>query len=159
MELFEEIRQAIQSVAPVYAGAGGMVLADGPLPFGDAVGLVIAGVTTIGVAGYATYKTIAEPKVVAKEKAEPITKVPPKQNKYWTATKDAKPILEISYPTAVATVKAGRNIIQPSAYAVAKWFPNSFYEGPHDGGAEEYYPHYHINERHGPPHIWFYCNP
>ena len=93
-----------------------------------------------------------------KDKAEPITKVPPKRTQYWTATSDAKPKLAISYPVAITTVKAGENIIcvdQASAFAVAKWFPNSFYEGPHNGGTEGYYPHYHTG-KHGPPHIWFY---
>ena len=160
LELFEAINQTIQSLTPVYAGAGGIAIVDGPFPFGDIVAIAIVGVTSIGAVGYATYKTIAQPKVVAKEKVEPITKAPPKPKQYWTATSDAKPITEISYTKALSTVKAGGNIIcinYNSALAVAKWFPKSYVDEPH--GEKGYYYHFHIDKNHEAPHIWFFGVP
>ena len=102
----------------------------------------------------------AEPKAITMDKVDAIPKVPPKPTQYWSATSNANKILPLSYPKAIATVKIGGNIIcidKARAFAVAKWFPGSYLEGPH--GGEGYYSHYHISSKHGPPHIWFYETP
>ena len=43
---------------------------------------------------------------------------------------------------------------QAAAYEIAKNYKNSFVEKPHGGSG--YFWHYHINKKHGAPHIWFY---
>ena len=53
-----EIGKAISSMAPAYAACGGAAVADGPLPFGDAVGIVGAALITVGSAGYGSYQAI-----------------------------------------------------------------------------------------------------
>ena len=45
-------------MAPAYAACGGAAVADGPLPFGDAVGIVGAALITVGSAGYGSYQAI-----------------------------------------------------------------------------------------------------
>ena len=47
----EAIGNAFQSLSPAYAGAGGLALADGPLPFGDIAGAIGAAALTIGAIG------------------------------------------------------------------------------------------------------------
>lgn len=83
--------------------------------------------------------------------------MPPKSTQYWMADSNAIPGKSLTYSQAIARVKAGGNIIcidQMRAFAVAKWFPESFLDNPH--GKNGYYPHYHVNKKHGNPHIWFY---
>ena len=160
--LWHGIQKAIQALSPVYAGAGGAAIADGPLPVGDILRIGIIGVATIGAIGYATYDTIVKEKSqstsVPNERVDIIPKAPKRQTQYWTANKNAVPGNSLTYTQALARVKAGGNIIalnRNCALAIAKWFPNSFYELPHGGGKPGYYPHYHIG-KHGDPHIWFY---
>lgn len=59
--------------------------------------------------------------------------------------------------------RQGRNIIcdnQIAAFQIAKWYPEMI--GPeidrdkNGNPIPGHYPHYHINKRHGAPHIWFY---
>jgi RHS repeat-associated core domain len=57
-ELISQVSNAINALKPVYAVAGGAAIADGPLPVGDAIGLVITTVATAGAIGYGIYKTI-----------------------------------------------------------------------------------------------------
>ena len=58
-----EIGTSIKSLTPVYAGCGGASALDGPLPFLDAVGLVISGAATVGAIGYGIYKATQAPAV------------------------------------------------------------------------------------------------
>ena len=51
-----EIGKTIQVTAPAYAGCGGVVISDGPLPFGDLIGLAGATLLTVGVIGYGIYQ-------------------------------------------------------------------------------------------------------
>ena len=51
-----EIGSAMGLLAPAYAGCGGIAVADGPLPIGDAIGLAIAIILTAGVIGYGVYQ-------------------------------------------------------------------------------------------------------
>lgn len=162
-EIWDIFVQTVQSYTPAYAGAGSLAMADGPLPFGDIVGTIGAIGITAGALGHSVYDVVTKPKTISipQEKIDTMLKVPPRSPQYWTADKNAIQGTALTYTEAVARVKAGGNIIcvdQIRAFAVAKWFPNSFYEGPHGGGKEGYYPHYHIN-KHGAPHIWFYTDP
>ncbi len=58
-----EIGKAIGVLSPAYASCGGVALADGPLPFGDAIGLVGAGLITIGAICYGIYEATQAPAV------------------------------------------------------------------------------------------------
>lgn len=53
-----DLANTIITLKPVYASAGGAAIADGPLPFGDIIGLGVAAVTTIGAIAYSTQHTI-----------------------------------------------------------------------------------------------------
>ena len=46
-----EVGQTMEALLPAYAGCGGAAIADGPLPFGDAIGIAGAVVLTIGAIG------------------------------------------------------------------------------------------------------------
>ena len=162
-ELFEAFRQTMQELTPVYAGAGGIALADGPLPFGDIIAGVLMAGTAVGALGYSAYEVITMPKVIAKDKAEAIPRTPPKQIKYWKASKTAERGMPLSYFGAQEEVRRGRNIIcenQIAAIQIVKWYPEMV--GPeidkdkNGNPLPGHYPHYHINYRHGAPHIWFY---
>ena len=52
-----EIGAAISNLAPAYAGCGGAAVADGPLPFGDALAITGAALLTVGAIGYGIYQT------------------------------------------------------------------------------------------------------
>ena len=63
IELFEflemtvsEIGKAMNTMAPAYAGCGGVAVLDGPLPFGDAIAIAGATIITAGVIGYGVYQ-------------------------------------------------------------------------------------------------------
>ena len=56
-----EIGKAISSMSPAYAACGGAVAVDGPLPFGDAIGLIGAAAITIGAVGYGIYQAATAP--------------------------------------------------------------------------------------------------
>ena len=57
----DEIGKAVWALSPVYAGCGGVAIADGPLPFGDAVGIVGAVLLTAGAIGYGIYQAAKAP--------------------------------------------------------------------------------------------------
>ena len=74
-----EIGKAISAMSPAYAACGGAAVADGPLPFGDAIGFIGAAAITIGAAGYGIYQATKAPSTSiskAEEKEKDI--VPPK---------------------------------------------------------------------------------
>ena len=54
---------AMNKIAPAYAACGSAVVMDGPLPFGDVLGLVGALVLSIGSAGYGIAKAALPSKV------------------------------------------------------------------------------------------------
>ena len=162
-ELFETVVQTIQGWTPAYAGAGGIALVDGPLPFGDAIAAGLTVGITVGAIGYSAYKVATIPKATTKDKAEAIPRTPPKQIKYWKASNNAIRGMPLSYLEAQKEVRQGRNIIcdnQIAAFQIAKWYPEMI--GPeidrdkNGNPIPGHYPHYHINKRHGAPHIWFY---
>ena len=62
-EAASEIGKAMRVMSPAYAGCGGAALGDGPLPFGDIVGIVGAVVITLGVIGYGIYQTSQTPAI------------------------------------------------------------------------------------------------
>ena len=65
----DEIGKAVGALSPIYAGCGGVAIADGPLPFGDAVGIVGAVLLTAGAIGYGIYQAAKAPTTsVSKEK-------------------------------------------------------------------------------------------
>ena len=75
-----EIEKAVASIAPVYAGCGGLVVADGPLPFGDILAAAGAAALTVGAIGYGIYQaaqetTVSIPK--SEEKTKTIATTPP----------------------------------------------------------------------------------
>ena len=84
-EFFRDIvvtsgEQAAQ-LAPVYGGCVTAAAADGPFLFGDIAGLAVAGVTTLGIVGYATYKKIDsffDEKTDTKEKETIVAPTEPK---------------------------------------------------------------------------------
>ena len=51
-----EIGKAIGQLTPAYAGCGTAALADGLLPFGDALGIAGAALVTVGAIGYGIYQ-------------------------------------------------------------------------------------------------------
>ena len=53
---FTETGNAIETMAPAYAGCEAAAAADGPLPFGDIVALIGGAALTIGAAGYGIYQ-------------------------------------------------------------------------------------------------------
>ena len=53
-----EIGKAMYQMAPAYQGGGVAALADGALPFGDVLGLVVIGGATIWAVGQGIGKTI-----------------------------------------------------------------------------------------------------
>ncbi|MGY0374233.1 RHS repeat-associated core domain-containing protein [Clostridium sp. JNZ J1-5] len=67
-EFVAQVSNAINAIKPAYTFSGGVAVADGPLPFGDVIGLAVATVTTLGAVGYGTYKTISS----SRTKAVPI---------------------------------------------------------------------------------------
>ena len=95
--LLSNIGRAISSVAPSYAAFGGIAIADGPLPFGDAVAVVSAGLLTVGAIGcgiYQSIRTSASSISRAKEKEKDIAiSSQPKKQAYFTINPyDFKPI-------------------------------------------------------------------
>ena len=75
-----EIGKAIGVMSPAYAGCGGSALVDGPLPFGDIVGLIGAALLTAGAIGYGIYQAARAPSVSipkANTKEKDITAPPP----------------------------------------------------------------------------------
>ncbi len=76
-----EIGKAIGALSPAYAGCGGAAVADGPLPIGDAIGLIGAAALTIGSVGYGIHQaakasSISIPKVKEKAEAKAVQKNP-----------------------------------------------------------------------------------
>lgn len=62
-------------MSSVYAGCGGMAIADGLLPFGDAFAIAGATLLTVGVIGYGVYQAVQAPSISihkAEEKTEPV---------------------------------------------------------------------------------------
>ena len=79
---FSEMGKAIGVMSPAYAGCGGAVVVDGPLPFGDVVAVVGAALLTVGAIGYGIYQaaqapSISVPKVEEKDAVIP---APPPSN-------------------------------------------------------------------------------
>ena len=71
-----EIGKAMGSMSYIYAGCGGIALADGILPVGDVVGLLGATLVTVGAIGYGIYQATQERATSvtkAKEKAEAVS--------------------------------------------------------------------------------------
>lgn len=78
-----EIGRTIGNLASAYAGCGGAAVADGPLPFGDAAGLIGAAALAAGAVGYGIYqasKAVSAEKVKAKGKAVAIPQSRKKQS-------------------------------------------------------------------------------
>ena len=66
-----EIGKAISAMSPAYAACGGAAAADGPLPFGDAIGFIGAAAITIGAAGYGIYQATKAPSTSISKAEEP----------------------------------------------------------------------------------------
>ena len=83
-----EIGKAISAMSPAYAACGGAAVADGPLPFGDAIGFIGAAAITIGAAGYGIYQATKAPSTSiskAEEKEKDIAlPTQPKAQAYFT---------------------------------------------------------------------------
>ena len=58
-----EIGKAMGIMLPVYAGCGGVAVADGPLPFGDIVAIAGVAVLTAGAIGYGIYQAAKAPSI------------------------------------------------------------------------------------------------
>ena len=62
-----EIGNNLENLSSAYASCGGIAAADGPLPFGDALGIIGATVLTAGAVSYGIYQAIqVSPKVISK---------------------------------------------------------------------------------------------
>ena len=75
-----EIGKAMGVMSPVYAGCGGVAVADGPLPFGDIVAAAGVALLTVGAIGYGIYQAAQAPAISipkSEEKAEAIPAPPP----------------------------------------------------------------------------------
>ena len=73
----EAIGKTMGSMAPAYATVSGTALIDGPLPFGDVVGITGVTLLTIGAIGYGINQTLRAPALQrAEEKAVAITASP-----------------------------------------------------------------------------------
>ena len=80
MEVFlTEVGKAIASQSSAYAACGSIAVADGPFPFGDAVGAAGAALLIMGAIGYSIYQTAQVwPKSVTKaEKKETDIEIAP----------------------------------------------------------------------------------
>ena len=73
-----EIGKAFSTLTPAYAGFGGAVVSDGPLPVGDVIGAVGIVLITVGAIGYGIYSAIDS------SKTEDLLKTPPKNQAYFT---------------------------------------------------------------------------
>lgn len=154
--MFEAIKQAISALSPVYATAGGFAAADGPLPYGDLAASAIAGAATVGAIGYATYKTIAKPRVNSKDRVDAIPKTPTKPTQYWAADQYANQLEPLTYSQASSRVATGGNVMcknQKAALALVGMYSNRILDQAKRNG---YYNHYHLNNYTSKPHIWFY---
>ena len=58
-----EIGKAMGIMLPVYAGCGGVAVADGPLPFGDIVAIAGVALLTVGAIGYGIYQAAKVPSI------------------------------------------------------------------------------------------------
>lgn len=103
-------------------------------------------------------------KAATKDKAEPITKRS-SIIQYWKADNNAIPQEPLSYSQAQIRVASGKNIMcvdQIAALKIAIVYPTRKLEIDRDQNGnpkQGYYWHYHINGKHGAPHIWFYGIP
>ena len=67
---FTETGNAIETMAPAYAGCEAAAVADGPLPFGDIAALIGAAALTIGATGYGIYQAAtSDTKIEARDVA------------------------------------------------------------------------------------------
>ena len=72
-----EIGKAMGGLSPAYAGCGGAVAIDGPLPFGDIVGIAGMALLTLGAIGQGIYQAVQAPAIsVPKVEEKDVTVLP-----------------------------------------------------------------------------------
>ena len=101
-----EVGKAMGVMSPAYAGCGGSALVDGPLPFGDIVGLIGAALLTAGAIGYGIYQaarapSVSIPKAKEKEQEKATPTTPPSSTviyRYYSSkTENLSPRAGIDY--------------------------------------------------------------
>ena len=76
---FTETGNAIETMAPAYAGCEAVAVADGPLPFGDIAALIGAAALTIGAVGCGFYQAVQTPNTsIAQDEEKSIAVAIPK---------------------------------------------------------------------------------
>jgi RHS repeat-associated protein len=128
--------------------------------------LVSSAVDTVKSAAENTVSYIkSKTKSSSISKTDTDNKSEPSKAKYFAAERDPnlniiivrQPISEADAIIRVASKQSVMAIDYNSAKRLAKKFPGAYQEvdvGKY--GALDYYPHFHINNSHGDPHIWFY---
>ena len=72
-----EIGKAMGGLSPAYAGCGGAAAIDGPLPFGDIVGIAGMALLTLGAIGQGIYQAVQAPAIsVPKVEEKDVTVLP-----------------------------------------------------------------------------------
>ena len=170
-EAYDEIEYAMSTMSAAYAGCGTVAVADGPLPFGDAIGFSGLVIITVGAIGYGLYEAAdnvnrVEKKSTTREKSKvnanvsTVTNTHSSKFNYWTAeiqNKMVVPIIPLSYSEAQAWVASGNNLLcrnHAAAFAIVKFWPSAVWE-PRHKALDGYLNHYHLSTAHG-NHIWYY---
>ena len=82
----DSIGNAINSFAPVYAVCGTLPFIDGPLPIGDAVGLALAAIVTLGATGYGICQGVkAYDQAIAKSEEKDTVSIPKHKTYFYGA--------------------------------------------------------------------------
>ena len=131
---------------------------------GEAITTTATGLVESVSAGIANITTKKETTTRVETTTKTTTKNKDKdEHNYWQADLVGGNVIigsPISYENAVNRVSIGENVMcrsQAEALNIAVLYNIRKLEKPH--GESGYYWHYHINGKHGAPHIWFYGEP
>ena len=166
-----ETEQALASMAPAFAGAATAPIIDGPLPFGDALGIAAGSIlfSAALVEGFRQAITAPTPSISAsrtdeRDKALAETRTR-RQYNYWQADL-IKGNVVVSTPLSLSEaslwVSMGGSIMcrNEAAARTIIWL-NGYHNfvGPEIHGDCGFYPHFHPTRNHtgySSIHIWFY---
>ncbi len=163
--IWEEIKQRLMGLSPVYVGAGTSTLADGPLPIVDAVAIGTVALITLASVGVGVAEGIRQyshAKEKAKTQGEEKKKVLPLfRGSYWTAeiiNGVVTPGVPLTYSEAQLWVASENNLLcinHAAAIAIVKFYPTAIWDPAHGSKESGYLNHYHLSSAHK-NHIWYY---